>query len=155
MRVQSPRKVSILLDQSYLYSAVTSHSTVYCIAHSEQEALSDIDKFARQLLPNWVSILQVLTKFTFSSNPQKLRHFTWDKIQRKTPFYISVEALYIICKKKKINCRSYLDGSGCFVFLFVCILIRYFIVCTILHFVLPQVKFYSCFFVQYICLFYM
>jgi len=35
-----------------------------------------------------------------------------------------------------------------------CVLIRYFIVCSILPFVVPQVKFYFCFNVQYIFVLY-
>jgi hypothetical protein len=37
-----------------------------------------------------------------------------------------------------------------FIFLFICVLIRYFIVCTNVSFLVFRVNFYSCFFVQYV-----
>jgi len=50
--------------------------------------------------------------------------------------------------------NNYAGDLGCFIFLFVYILIRYFIVCTIMPFVVLQVKFYSSFFVQYMLVLY-
>jgi len=40
------------------------------------------------------------------------------------------------------------DDMGCFIFLFIYVLIRYYIKCTNVFFLVFRVKFYSCFFFQ-------
>jgi len=56
---------------------------------------------------------------------------------------------------KIYNYGSYLASLCCFVFLFMCIFISYFIICAILSLLYLQVKFYSCLFVQYLFVLYL
>ena len=64
-----------------------------------------------------------------------------------------MQGFFLLSGLKTFNCGSNSNGIGRFVSLFMYILIRYFIVCTILPFVVPQVKFYFCFFAHSMSLF--